>query len=92
MAPARVSESAKAKADTKLTSDRLPVHSFTTVLADLTTLTLNEAMVPSNPTTIFPCLRSHGRCGAGPSNFWRLIPPNSSRGQTRRGCYMSSPT
>ena len=54
VAVARVSESAKAKADTKLTSDGLPVHSFTTLLADLATLTLNEATVPSNPDHHFP--------------------------------------
>ncbi len=54
VAPARVSESAKAKADTKLASDGLPVHSFTTLLADLATLTLNEAMAPSNPDHHFP--------------------------------------
>ena len=52
--PAQVSESARIKADTKLTSDGLPVHSFTTLLADLATLTLNEATVPSNPDHHFP--------------------------------------
>ena len=54
VAPARVSKSAKAKADTKLTPDGLPVHSLTTLLADLATLTLNEATVPSNPDHHFP--------------------------------------
>ena len=47
VAPASVSESAKSKADTKLTSDGLPVHSFTTLLADLATLTLNEVAIPA---------------------------------------------
>ena len=46
---AEVSESAKAKADTKRTPDGLPVHSFTTLLSDLATLTLNEATVPDGP-------------------------------------------
>ncbi|MCY3877440.1 MAG: hypothetical protein OXF88_24515, partial [Rhodobacteraceae bacterium] len=38
----------------KLTSDGLPVHSLTTLLADLATLSLNEATVPSNPDHHFP--------------------------------------
>ncbi len=46
---AEVSESARAKADTKRTPDGLPVHSFTTLLSDLATLTLNEATVPDGP-------------------------------------------
>ncbi|MDE2789137.1 MAG: hypothetical protein OXI81_01770 [Paracoccaceae bacterium] len=54
VAPARVSESAKAKADSKRTADGLPVHSFTTLLADLATLTLNEATVPASPDHGFP--------------------------------------
>ena len=54
VAPAKVSESAKLKAATKMTSDGLPVHSLTTLLADLATLTLNEATVPSNPDHHFP--------------------------------------
>ncbi len=47
--PARVSERAKAKAADKRTPDGLPVHSLTTLLADLATLTLNEATVPAGP-------------------------------------------
>ena len=54
VAVARVSESARIKADTKLTSDGLPVHSFTTLPANLATLTLNEATVPSDPDLHFP--------------------------------------
>ena len=46
---AEVSESARAKADTKRTPDGLPVHSFTTLLSDLATLTLNEATVSDGP-------------------------------------------
>ncbi len=56
VAPARVSESAKAKADTKLTSDGLPVHSFTTLLADLATLTLNEVAIPARRAYRFPLM------------------------------------
>ena len=51
--PAKVSESAKAKADTKLTPDGLPVHSFTTLLSDLGTLTLNHASLPGRPDSRF---------------------------------------
>ena len=51
--PAKVSQSARAKADTKLTPDRLPVHSFTTLLADLGTLTLNHASLPGRPDSRF---------------------------------------
>ena len=50
MEPARVSESAKAKAADKRTPDGLPVHSLTTLLADLGTLTLNHAsLLPGRP-------------------------------------------
>ena len=52
--PARVSERAKAKAADKRTPDGLPVHSLTTLLADLATLTLNEATVPAGPDHGFP--------------------------------------
>ena len=38
---AEVSESAKAKAASKLTPDGLPVHSFATLMADLGTVTMN---------------------------------------------------
>ena len=50
---AEVSESAKAKADTKRTPDGLPVHSMTTLLADLGTLTLNHASLPGRPDSRF---------------------------------------
>jgi hypothetical protein len=42
VAPAKVSPSAKRKADTLLTPDDLPVHSFQTLLSDLATLTKNR--------------------------------------------------
>ena len=51
---AEVSESAKAKADTKRTPDGMPVHSFTTLLADLATLKLNEVTLPGSPDHAFP--------------------------------------
>ncbi len=52
--PAGVSERAEAKAATKRTPDGLPVHSLRTLLADLGTLTLNEATVPARPGHGFP--------------------------------------
>ena len=52
--PARVSERAKAKAAKKRTPDGLPVHSLTTLLADLGTLTLNEVTLPGAPDHAFP--------------------------------------
>ena len=42
VAPAQRSQQAKAKDQTKLTSDDLPVHSFQTLLADLATLAKND--------------------------------------------------
>ena len=54
--PARVSPSAKAKADSRLTPDGLPVHAFRTLLGDLATLTLNEVSLPQNPDATFPLL------------------------------------
>ena len=53
---AEVSESAKAKADSKRTPDGLPVHSMTTLLADLATLTLNEVTLPGSPDHAFPLM------------------------------------
>ena len=44
---------AKAKADTKRIPDGLPVHSFTTLLSDLGTLTLNHASLPGRPDNRF---------------------------------------
>ena len=46
---AALSDSAKAKADTRATPDGLPVHSFDTLLQDLATLTLNEVTLPNPP-------------------------------------------
>ena len=54
--PARVSKRAKAKAAKKRTPDGLPVHSLTTLLADLGTLTLNEVTLPGAPDHAFPLL------------------------------------
>ena len=52
--PAQVSESTQAKAASKQTADGLPVHSLTTLLADLATLTLNEVALPEAPEHSFP--------------------------------------
>ena len=54
--PAEVSDGAKARADTKRTPDGLPVLGFTTLLADLATLTLNEVTLPGSPDHAFPLL------------------------------------
>ncbi len=54
--PARVSESARAKAADRRTPDGLPVHSLRTLLADLGTLTLNEVTLPGAPDHAFPLL------------------------------------
>lgn len=48
MSPAVVSDEALAKSRKKVTPDGVPVHSMTTLLADLATLTLNEMVVPSH--------------------------------------------
>ena len=50
---AKVSDNARAKADSKLTANGLPVHSFDTLLADLATLTLNEVTLPGQPDSTF---------------------------------------
>ena len=52
--PARISDRAKAKADTKTTAEGFPVHSLKTLLADLATLTLNQVTLPTNPDQGFP--------------------------------------
>ncbi len=56
VAPAEVSDAAKAKAASKRTPDGLPAHSFATLLADLATLTLNEVTLPASPDHAFPLL------------------------------------
>ncbi len=47
---------ARAKTDTKLTPDGLPIHSFMTLLADLATLTLNEVTLPGSLDHAFPLM------------------------------------
>ena len=47
-AKAEVSQSAKAKADTKRTPDGLPVHSFRTLLDDLSGMALNQLRLPGH--------------------------------------------
>ena len=49
---AEVSDSAKAKADTKLTPDGLPVHSFRTLLDDLSGMALNQMRLPGHDETL----------------------------------------
>ncbi len=51
MEPAKAPDSAKA--DTKRTPDGLPVHSFTTLLFDLGTLTLNHVSLPGRSDSRF---------------------------------------
>ena len=53
MEKAEVSESAKAKAASKLTPDGMPVHSFRTLLAGPGTLTLNDVSLPGRPANAF---------------------------------------
>ena len=54
--PVRISDRAKAKADTKTTAEGFPVHSLKTLLADLATLTLNQVTLPTNPEQGFPMI------------------------------------
>ncbi|MCY4312195.1 MAG: IS1634 family transposase [Gammaproteobacteria bacterium] len=54
--PAEASPSAKARASTRKTPDGLPVHSLSTLLAELATLTRNQVSLPSNPDQTFTLL------------------------------------
>ena len=77
VAAAKVSESAKSTADTKLTSDGLPVHSLAMLLADLATLTLNEVAIPARRAYRFPLMseptqlqaRAFDLMGTDPTRF-----------------------
>ena len=51
---AEVSDRAKRKADTKRTDDGDTVHSFSTLMRDLATLTLNEVTLPGATRHRFP--------------------------------------
>ena len=53
MQKAEVSGSAKHKADTKITSDGLPVNSMRTLLDHLGSLTLNQIALTGNPDHTF---------------------------------------
>ena len=53
---AMVSDSAKAKSDTKKTAEGFCVHSLKTLLADLATLSLNEVTPPGSPDHRFPVI------------------------------------
>ena len=50
--PARKSDAAKLKANSRRTPDDLPVHSFQTLLADLATLTRNRVKMPGENDSI----------------------------------------
>ena len=77
MEKAQVSASTKAKAASKQTPEGLPVHSFQTLLADLGTLTLNEATLPDAPQHPFPMVakltplqaKAFDLLGVDPSKF-----------------------
>ena len=49
--PAEVSDRAKHKADTKTTPEGFPVHSFPTLLGDLSTIALNRLTLPTQAKT-----------------------------------------
>ena len=49
--PAEVSDRAKDKADTKTTPEGFPVHSFPTLLGDLSTIALNRLTLPTQAKT-----------------------------------------
>jgi len=51
--PAQPSPEAKAKAATRKTPDGDPVHSVTTLLQDLATVTLNRVTLPAQPNSAF---------------------------------------
>ena len=51
--PARTSERARRKSATKTTAEGLPVHSLSTLLDDLATLSLNTVHLPDNPDSRF---------------------------------------
>jgi hypothetical protein len=53
VAPAERSKAALRKVTTRRTDDGLPVHSFHSLIADLATLALNKATLPSNPNYSF---------------------------------------
>ena len=53
---AEVSESAKRKYRTKKTEEGFSVHSFSTLMEDLGTLSLNEVTLPGSPEHRFPMI------------------------------------
>jgi hypothetical protein len=56
VAPAERSPAARRKAATRQTEERLPLHSFRSLLRDLATFVLNKATVPTNPNYTFNLL------------------------------------
>ncbi len=58
MAPAEVSESARDKAASKRTPDGLPVHSFRTLMEDLSTMVLNQLRLPGQESSLISIVTS----------------------------------
>ena len=56
--PADVSANAKSRADSKLTADGLPVHSFRTLLEDLSTMVLNQLRLPGQESSLISIVTS----------------------------------
>ena len=78
LSSARLSESAKAKARTRRTTDGLPARSFSLLLADLATQTRKEVtLLPNSPVTPSRQWRSQMNRSAPGSNF---------RKSTGKGC------
>ncbi len=84
VAKAKVSERARQKAGTQQSSDGDPVHSFTTLLDDLATLTLNEVQLPGRVDASVPMLakmtplqsKAFALLGVNPQKYV----PSASRG------------
>ncbi len=58
MAPARVSEGARDRAASKLTADGHPVHSFRTLMEDLSTMVLNQLRLPGQESSLISIVTS----------------------------------
>ena len=58
VAPAEVSESARDKAASKRTPDGLPVHSFRTLMEDLSTMVLNQLRLPGQESSLISIVTS----------------------------------
>jgi hypothetical protein len=67
VAPAQRSDEAQAKAARKRTIEDTPVHSFTSLLADLATLCANQIQ-PADDMPAFTMTTTPPHCSGGPSN------------------------